>query len=58
MPISSVIINASPLSCLDKSGLTYLLPALFQEIAVPEEVCQEIQAKGKDCPRAGNLCEY
>ncbi len=49
MPINRVIINASPLICLDKSGLAYLLPTLFAEIAVPEEVCQEIQAKGKEC---------
>src|SRR4030042_1745963 len=49
MPISRVIINASPLICLDKSGLTYLRPALFHEIVVPEEVCREIQVKGKEC---------
>lgn len=47
MPINRVIVNASPIICLDKSGLAYLLPALFKQIVVPEEVCKEIQAKGK-----------
>lgn len=47
MPINRVIVNASPLICLDKSGLAYLLPALFKKIVVPKEVCKEIQAKGK-----------
>lgn len=48
MPINQVIVNASPLICLDKSGLIDLLPTLFKEIAVPNEVCQEILAKGKE----------
>ena len=48
MPINQVIVNTSPIICLDKSGLIDLLPALFKEIAVPEEVCREILAKGKE----------
>ena len=45
MPINQVIVNASPLICLDKGRLIDLLPTLFKEIAVPNEVCQEILAK-------------
>ena len=29
MPINRVVLNASPLTCLSKSGLADLLPALF-----------------------------
>jgi predicted nucleic acid-binding protein len=46
MPVNRVVVNASPLVCLEKSGLIDLLPGLFKEIAVPEEVCREIQIKG------------
>jgi predicted nucleic acid-binding protein len=48
MPINRVIVNASPLICLNKSGLIELLPGLFKEVVVPEEVCREILAKGKE----------
>jgi predicted nucleic acid-binding protein len=47
MPINRVVVNASPIICLFKSGLADLLPALFREVNVPEEVHQEILAKGK-----------
>ena len=47
MPINRVVVNASPLICLFKSGLADLLPALFKEVIAPEEVCHEIAAKGK-----------
>lgn len=47
MPISRVVLNASPLICLFKSGLADLLPALFQEIIVPEAVINEVTAEGK-----------
>jgi predicted nucleic acid-binding protein len=45
MRIDRVVVNASPLICLSKSGLSNLLPALFTEIMVPDEVHQEITAK-------------
>mgnify|MGYP001377213225 FL=1 len=32
MPISRVVLNASPLICLSKSGLAGIFPTLFQEI--------------------------
>jgi predicted nucleic acid-binding protein len=47
MPIKRVVVNASPLICLFKSGLADLLPALFTEVIVPEEVWHEILAPGK-----------
>lgn len=47
MPIDRVIVNASPLICLFKSGLQDLLPGLFQEISVPEAVLKEVTASGK-----------
>ena len=48
MPINRVVVNASPLICLFKSGLADLLPALFTEVIVPEEVWHEILAQGKE----------
>jgi len=45
MRIDRVVVNASPLICLFKSGLTDLLPSLFAEIAVPGKVYQEITVK-------------
>jgi predicted nucleic acid-binding protein len=47
MPINRVVLNASPLICLFKSGLADLLPALFQEVLVPEAVLKEVMAEGK-----------
>jgi len=48
MPIERVVVNASPLICLFKSGLQDLLPQLFQEIIVPEAVLKEITNSGKN----------
>ena len=45
MPINRVVVNASPLICLYRSGLLGLLPSLFKEIVVPELVVKEIMAK-------------
>lgn len=47
MRIEKVVVNASPLICLFKSGLLGLLSALFNEIVVPDKVYQEIMAKGE-----------
>ena len=52
MPISRVIMNASPIICLIKAGITDILPSLFKDIVVPEEVKREILVKG-----ANNLKE-
>ena len=47
MPIRRVVLNASPLICLSKSGLAGIFPSLFQEIIVSEAVIREITAEGK-----------
>ena len=48
MLIDRVVVNASPLICLFKSGFQDLLPALFQEISVPEAVFNEVTVSGKN----------
>ena len=45
MPINRVVLNASPLIGLFKSGLVDLIPALFQDIVVPEAVIKEVMAE-------------
>lgn len=44
MPIEKVVVNASPLILLCKSGLENLLTQLFSEIVVPEAVWAEVLA--------------
>lgn len=46
MLINRVVVDASPLICLSKSGLAELLPVLFKDVAVPEAVIREVMAKG------------
>ncbi len=46
MSVDQVVINASPLIILFKSGLAGLLPRLFTEIIVPEAVWSEVIAGG------------
>jgi predicted nucleic acid-binding protein len=41
-----VVLNASPLICLSKSGLSGLLPELFEHIVVPGAVVDELLTKG------------
>lgn len=48
MPISQVVINASPLIVLFKSGQADLLPKLFEHIIVPSAVYDEITAIKSD----------
>jgi predicted nucleic acid-binding protein len=45
MPINRITLNASPIICLIKAGLTDILPALFKDIVVPEAVRKEIRVK-------------
>ncbi|MFA6414129.1 MAG: DUF3368 domain-containing protein [Syntrophales bacterium] len=47
MPIERIVVNASPLICLFKSGLHDLLPLIFQHIVVPTAVIKEVTATGK-----------
>lgn len=42
MRIESVVINASPLITLFRSGQAYILPQLFSRIIVPQAVWQEV----------------
>ncbi|MFK5986132.1 MAG: hypothetical protein QM479_12010 [Pseudomonadota bacterium] len=46
MPISRVIINASPLITLFASNQQHLLSQLFDEVIVPEAVWQEVAEGG------------
>ncbi|MEW6125586.1 MAG: DUF3368 domain-containing protein [Acidobacteriota bacterium] len=55
MKIESVVINASLLIVLFKSGMGDLLPQLFREIYIPEAVWQEIIAGGAQDTAAQNL---
>jgi predicted nucleic acid-binding protein len=51
MQISSVVMNASPLICIMKAGITEILPVLFKDIVVPQAVNREIMIKGKTDPK-------
>jgi predicted nucleic acid-binding protein len=46
MRIEQVVVNASPLIVLMRSGQAELLPQLFREIVIPEVVWQEVVAGG------------
>ena len=48
MLIERVVVNASPLIALFKSGQAHLLPALFREVHVPDAVWREIADGGHD----------
>ena len=48
MRIEKVVVNSSPLIVLFRSGQADLLPRLFKEIVVPEQVYAEILAGGED----------
>ncbi len=45
MPNEKIVINASPLILLCKSGLEKLLPELFTEIVVPNAVWDDIVSR-------------
>ena len=52
MPIDRVVINASPLITLFRSGL---LPQVFPELLVPEPVWNEVVSQTYDDPAARRL---
>ena len=58
MFISCVVVDASPLICLFKSGLAELFPAMFRDIVVPDAVIREIVAKGRADFEAQTLVSY
>lgn len=51
MRIDRVVVNASPLITLFKSGQEWLLPALFGTIYVPDAVWREVAAHEDDAAR-------
>jgi len=53
MPIEAIVINASPLITLFRSGQADLLPQLFNRILVPEAVWQEVVAERGDAAALG-----
>lgn len=55
MSIERIVVNASPLICLFKSGLHDLLPRISPHIVVPAAVIKEVTAPGKDDFPAGQL---
>ncbi len=55
MPVDSVIINASPLILLFNSGLSFILPEMFEEIVSPEAVLKEIAASPSSDHTPSNL---
>jgi predicted nucleic acid-binding protein len=48
VPIDAVVVNASPLITLFRSGQADLLPGLFDRVIVPEAVWQEVVAERDD----------
>ena len=48
MRIDDVVVNASPLISLFRSGQADLLPRIFRRIVVPEAVWQEVVLEDKD----------
>lgn len=55
MWIDAVVINASPLITLFRSGQESVLPRLFSRIVVPEAVWQEVVAERDDAAARGLL---
>jgi predicted nucleic acid-binding protein len=44
MRIKTVVVNSSPLIVLFRSGHSYLIPELFKEVILPEQVYAEVLA--------------
>jgi len=55
MRIEAVVVNASPLITLFRSGQADLLPRLFSRIVIPEAVWQEVVVAGRDDAAAREL---
>jgi predicted nucleic acid-binding protein len=58
MQISRVIMNASPIICMMKAGIIEVLPALFKDIVVPQEVKREILVRGRTDLKGEVLASY
>lgn len=50
MRIEDVVVNASPLISLFRSGQAPLLPQIFRRVIVPEAVWQEVVLEDRDDP--------
>lgn len=57
MRIDAIVVNASPLIALFRSGQSDLLPRLFDEIVVPDAVWEEVVAGGHNDAAANGLVE-
>lgn len=57
MPIDRVVVNASPLISLFKSGQAQLLPALFATIHVPDAVWREVTSESHEDEAARGLVD-
>lgn len=53
MLINAIVINASPLITLFRSGQADLLPRLFNRIVVPEGVWEEVAGEKQDVAALG-----
>jgi predicted nucleic acid-binding protein len=50
--------NASPIICMMKAGIIEVLPALFKDIVVPQEVKREILVRGRTDLKGEVLASY
>ena len=57
MRIERVVVDASPLIVLFKSGLAELLPQLFSEVIVPASVRREVMVAGKEDDASAGLAK-
>jgi predicted nucleic acid-binding protein len=57
MPTDRVVVNASPLIVLFRSGQADLLPRLFHDILVPAPVWQEVTESAHQDLAAAGLCQ-
>lgn len=55
MPINTIVVDASPLIVLYKSGLIDILPRLFTDVLVPEAVWTEVTGGGSADAAANKL---
>jgi predicted nucleic acid-binding protein len=58
MPIDRVVVNASPLIILAKTGHAVLLPRLFDSIVLPYDVVNEIRQTVDDASRLIDTCGW
>ena len=52
--ISSLVVNSSPVICLSKAGLAFLLPKAASSLYIPEGVIEEVKEGSESDP--GRIC--